>query len=93
MSNASGAKAPGGKTAKSGQGSGGGKLGPKYKKTSTVKTPMKTKANTTTRSDYKAPVPAGSKPAGSTRTAYGDSGAGKTRTKSGYKAPKPAGSK
>jgi hypothetical protein len=81
------------KYGKSGPGAGGSKLGPKYKKTSTVKTPKNAKAKTTTRSDYKAPTAAGSKACGSTRSGYGDKGAGKTRTKSSYKTPKAAGSK
>jgi len=82
------------KQATSGQGRGGSKLGPKYKKApSQVKSPKNAKAKTATTSDYKAPTAAGSSPCGSTRTAYGDKGAGKTAGKSNYKVPKAAGSK
>lgn len=90
---AGGAMPYGKKSTTSGQGAGGSKLGPKYSKPSTVKTPKGPKAKTTTRSDYKVPKPSGSKKAGSTKTAYGDKGAGNTSSSSSYKVPKPAGSK
>lgn len=86
-------KGYGSKYAKSGQGAGGSKLGPRHSKPATAKSPKQPKAKTTTTSDYKAPKPAGSSKRGSTRTAYGEKGAGKTSSSSNYKAPKAAGSK
>jgi hypothetical protein len=93
-----GAMSYGNKGSKSGKGYGASKLGPRFANTPTAlsptaMSPKRSATKSTTKQMYKTPKAAGSKAIRSTRTPYGDKGAGNTTTRSSHKTRTAGGSK